>query len=103
MHLFIGNLTIMGSDNGFLPSQCQAIIWPNDRMLLVGPLGTNFSEILIKILTVSFNAFERVVCGMTAILSQPHCVNQNAENVCPEYTIIVYIISTFNTGGCGLN
>ena len=27
----------------------QAIIWTNTRILLIGPLGTNFSEILIKI------------------------------------------------------
>ena len=41
----------------------QAIIWANAGMLLIGPLGTNFSEILIGIYTFSFkNAFENVVC-----------------------------------------
>ena len=34
---------------------CQAIIWTNAGILLIGPLGTNFSEILIKIHTFSFN------------------------------------------------
>ena len=32
----------------------QAIIWINDRILLIGPLGTNFSEILSEIHTFSF-------------------------------------------------
>ena len=27
----------------------QAIIWTNDAILLIGPLGTNFNEILIEI------------------------------------------------------
>ena len=33
---------------------CQAIIWTNDGILLTGPLGTNFSEILIRIYIFSF-------------------------------------------------
>ena len=32
----------------------QAIIWNNAGILLIGPLGTNFSEILIKIYIFSF-------------------------------------------------
>ena len=32
----------------------QAIIWTNAGILLIGPLGTNFSEILITIETFSF-------------------------------------------------
>ena len=31
------------------PGQRQAIIWTNAVKLLIGPLGTNFSEILIEI------------------------------------------------------
>ena len=31
------------------PGRHQAIIWTNDRTLLIGPLRTNFSEILIDI------------------------------------------------------
>ena len=53
-HLCIGNLTIVGSDNGLSPDRCQAIIWTNARILLIGPLGTNFSEILSKIHVFSF-------------------------------------------------
>ena len=42
------NFTIIGSDNGLSPDWCQAIIWTNAGILLIGPLGTNFSEILIE-------------------------------------------------------
>ena len=40
---------IIGSDNGLLPGQHQAIIWTNDGILLSGLLGKNFNEILTKI------------------------------------------------------
>ena len=45
-HICIGKLTIIGSDNGLSPGRRQAIIWTNAAILLIGPLGTNFSEIL---------------------------------------------------------
>ena len=69
-------LTIIGSDNGLSPRRHQAIIWTNAGILLIGPLGTKFSEILVKILSfIQENAFEKVVCEMAAILSRPQCVN----------------------------
>ena len=52
-HICVGKLTIIGSDNGLSPERRQAIIWTNDGILLLGPLGTNFSEILIAIQTFS--------------------------------------------------
>ena len=54
MHICVNKLTIIGSDNGLSPGRRQAIIWPNAGMIIIGPLGTNFSEILIEILTLSF-------------------------------------------------
>ena len=53
-HMCVSKLTIIGSDNGLLPGQRQAIIWTNVGILLIIPLGTNFSEILIEIYTYSF-------------------------------------------------
>ena len=53
-HICVGKITIIGSDNGLSPCQRQAIIWTNAGILLIGPLGTNFSEILIGIQTFSF-------------------------------------------------
>ena len=54
MHICIGKLTIIGSANGLSPGRRQAIIWTIARILLIWPLGTNFSEILIGIQTFSF-------------------------------------------------
>ena len=51
MHKYVSNLTIIGSINGLSPDRRQAIIWTNAGILLIGPLGTNFIEILIKIIT----------------------------------------------------
>ena len=52
-HICFGKLTTIGSDNGLPLGQRQAIIWTIAGILLIGPLGTNFSEILIGIRTFS--------------------------------------------------
>ena len=52
-HICVGKLSIISSDNGLSPGRRQAIIWTNDGILSIGPLGTNFSEILIEIQTLS--------------------------------------------------
>ena len=48
-HICVSKVTIIGSNNGLSPDRRQSIIWTNARMLLIWPLGTNFSEILIDI------------------------------------------------------
>ena len=52
-HICVGNQAIIGSDNGLSPGRCQAIIWTDTGILLIGPLRTNFSEIWIGIQTFS--------------------------------------------------
>ena len=42
-HICVNELTIIGSDNGLSPGRHQAIIWNNAGLLLIEPLGTNFS------------------------------------------------------------
>ena len=37
-HICVGNLTIIGSDNGLSPGRRQAITWTNAGILLMGPL-----------------------------------------------------------------
>ena len=56
-HMCVGNLTIIGSDNGLSPGRRQAITWTNVGILLIGPLGTHFSEMLIEVHTFSFKKF----------------------------------------------
>ena len=80
-HICIGNLTIIGSDNGLSSGQHQAIAWTNVGILLIGPLGTNFSEMLFSQnsnIFIQENALQNVVCEMASILSRPQCVNRNA-------------------------
>ena len=49
-HICVGKLTITCSDNVLSPGRRQAIIWTNAKILLIGPLVTNFSEILIDMI-----------------------------------------------------
>ena len=75
-HICVSELTIIDSDNGFLAGRRQAIIWNNAGLLLIEPLGTNFSEISIRIQTFSFKKMHlnHVFWEMVSILSQPQCV-----------------------------
>ena len=52
----------------------QAIIWTNAGILLIGPLGTNFSEILIEILTFSFKKMRLKVLSAKR---RPFCLGLN--------------------------
>ena len=47
MQIGVSKPTKIGSDNGLAPDRRQAIIWTNTGILLIGPSGTNVSEILI--------------------------------------------------------
>ena len=47
-HICVSKIIIIGSDNGLLPGRCQAIIWTNAEILLIGLLGTNFNEIEVS-------------------------------------------------------
>ena len=73
-HICVGKLTIIGSDNVLSPDQRQAIIWTNAGILKIGPLGTNFSEILIEILTFSFKKMR--LKGSSA-KRWPSCLDRN--------------------------
>ena len=53
-HICVNKLTIIGSDNGLSPGRRQAIVWTNAGILLIGPMRTNFSEIIVGIQTFSF-------------------------------------------------
>ena len=87
----VSKLTIIGSDNGLSPDRRQAITWTNAGLLLIGPLGTNFSEILIEILTFSFkkrrlkvsSAKRRPFClGLNVSNAQRGCQKQHAQDHC---------------------
>ena len=64
-HKCVGNLTIIGSDNGLSPGRCQAITWTNVEILLI--VNRN-SYIFIQ-----ENPFENVVFEMASNFSRPRC------------------------------
>ena len=74
MHICIIKHTIIRSDNGSAPSQCQAIIWTKAGILLIWPMGTNFNEILMEIYTFSF---KKMLLKMLSGKCQPFCVSLN--------------------------
>ena len=51
---YVSKLASIGSDNGLLPGQRQAIIWTNTGILSIRTSGTKFSEILSEIHTFTF-------------------------------------------------
>ena len=70
----VGDRTIIGSDNGLSPGRRQAIIWTNAGILLIGPLGTNFSEIQIGIQTFSY---KKMHLKMSSVKWRPLCLGLN--------------------------
>ena len=77
-HICIDDLTITGSDNGLSSDPRQAITWTNARILLIGPLGTNFSEILIKIQTFSFR---KMHLKTSSVKRRPFCFSLNVLRI----------------------
>ena len=75
-YICVGYLAIIGSDNGLLPGRRQAIIWIIVGILLIGPLGINFSEILIEIKIFSFKKMHLKVSSVKGrlFLPRPQCV-----------------------------
>ena len=87
-HICVSKMTTIGSDNGLSPGRRQAIIWTNARILLIGPLGTNFSKILIEILTFSFKKMRLKV--LSAKL-RPFCLGLNVLSGVLWYITVAYV------------
>ena len=66
------NLVNIGSGNGLAPVWRQAIAWTSASLLLIGLLGTNFSEIWIGILPFTFKkiCLKMSAAKMAAILAR---------------------------------
>ena len=76
-HICVGKLTITSSDKGLLPRRRQAIIWTNAGILLIGPLGTNFSDISRDIQSFSF---KKMHLKMPSAKWRPFCFGPNVLN-----------------------
>ena len=87
-HICVSKLTIIPSDNGLSPGRHQAIIWTSAGILVAGPSGTNFSEMLIEIITFSFKKMRLKVssakwrsCGLGLnVLNNALNENKNFEH-----------------------
>ena len=77
-HICVSELNIIGSDNGLSHGRRQAIIWTNAGKLLIGHLGTNFSEILSEIHTFSF---KKMHLKMSSGKCRPFCLGLNVLKV----------------------
>ena len=73
-HMCVSNISIIGSDNGLSPGRRWAIIWTNAVILLIEPLATSFSEILIRIHTFSFR---KIHLKMSSGKWRPCCLGLN--------------------------
>ena len=96
LHICINKLTIIGSDNGLLPDRCQAIIWTNAEILCIGLLGTNFSEILIEILTFSF---KKMRLKVSSAKLWPFCLGLNVGTFDYE-NMAIFQIKSFKILQC---
>ena len=85
-HICVSKLTNIVSYNGLSPSRRQAIIWTKAGILLIGLLGTNFSEILIGIQTFSF---KKMRLKMSSAKWRPSCLGLNV--------LTIAIMNTINT------
>ena len=91
----VGKLTITGSDNGLLPGRQQAIIWNNAGILLIGPLRTNFSEIVIEINTFSW---KKMHLKLSSVKWQPLCLGLDVLPLqCPHSLWIFRHLSYFTS------
>ena len=99
-HICVGEQTIIVSDNGLLPGRRQAIICTNDGILLIGPYGTNFSEIGIEILTFSLMKMSLKVLSAKW---QPFCLGLNVlMDSCDPFSHIPQGCSTGTAANVGL-
>ena len=81
-YICISKPTTIGSDNGLSLGQCQAIIWISAGMLLIWPLGTNFSEISIKI---NVSLFKKIILKMLSPKCGPFSLSLNVLTVTKKH------------------
>ena len=93
-HICVSNPTIIGWDNGLSPSRRQAIISNDAGILLIRPLGTNFSQILIEI---HIFAFKKMHFKRSSGKWRPFCPGLNVLNVHIARTELLRQLSWYTT------
>ena len=87
-HLCVSKLTSIASDIGLSPGRRQAIIWNDAGIFLIGPLGTNFSEILIELQTFSL---KKIRLKMSSAKCRPFCLGLNVLTHWPMANMAVIL------------
>ena len=67
------NYAIIGSDNSLSSDRYQAIVWTNVGILIIGTMGTNFNEIVIRIRS------RKMCLKMSPEKCRPFCLSLNAS------------------------
>ena len=88
-HICVGDLTIIGSDNGLSSGRHQAIIWTNAGILIIRTLGTNFSEIVSEIHTFLFT---KMHLKMSSVKWRPFCLGVNVLTHIRYSNVFIYIL-----------
>ena len=96
-HIFVGKLTIIGSDNGLLPGRHQAIIWTSAAVLSIRPNATYFNKVLFKIQKFSFKEMH---LKMSSVKWQPFCLGLKVLR--SYYSRYSFSSSISKTSHCGL-
>ena len=81
-HICVSDLTSIGSDNGLSPGRRQAIIRTNAGILLIRPLGTNFSEFSVEILMFSF---KKIRLKVSSAKRRPFCLVLDELKLCVTF------------------
>ena len=76
-HICVSKQTNTGLDYGLSPGRRQAIIRSNAGILLIRPLGTNFSEFLVEILIFSL---KKMRLKVSSAKRPPFCLGLNELN-----------------------
>ena len=99
-HICVVKLTTIGSDNGLSPGRRQAIIWTNAGILLIGPLGTNFTEFLIGIQTFSF---KKMHLKMSSAKCRPFSLGLNVLTHLSQSQMAIILLTSLSNGFYSMN
>ena len=94
-HICVVKLTTIGSDNGLSPGRRQVIIWTNAGILLIGPLGTNFTEFLIGIQTFSF---KKMHLKMSSAKCRPFSLGLNVLTHLSQSQMAIILLTSLSNG-----
>ena len=94
-HMWVGKVTIIGSENGLSPGRRHAIIWTIAGILLIEHLETNFSEILIKINTFLFT---KMYLKMSSGKWRPFCLGLNVSTRTARESFVEIHSNTLQNG-----